>query len=131
MPGGNKDRFLRDSGAFDLVVAFTDDVKIPPYILHPALHHRAKRTVINETRYRTVALRSGPDKPASFRKIHHLFKDIAHGDHRVILIIVQYSTIESAKRIPHVKGKSVKYFHGVRFMQILIKKKAEISCFHE
>ena len=84
MPRCNKDRFLPDGGALDLVISLPNDVKIPPDILHPPLHHRAERAVIDEPCNRPVAFRCGPDKPAAFCQIHHFFEYIAHDDHRTI-----------------------------------------------
>ena len=62
MPGGNKNSLLGNCRAFNLVVSFLDDVKIPPDIFHTALHHRAQRAIIDEPGDRSVAFGCRPDK---------------------------------------------------------------------
>jgi hypothetical protein len=55
MPGSDKNCFLSDRRALDLVVSFLDDIKIPPDILNPPFHHSAEWTVIYESGYGTIA----------------------------------------------------------------------------
>jgi hypothetical protein len=76
MSGCDKNCLLRNGGTFDLVITFLYDIKIPPDILDPPLHHRAERPVIDESRHGTIAFRCRPDKSTAFGKFHHVLKNI-------------------------------------------------------
>src|SRR5208337_2324734 len=85
MAGGDKNSLLRNGRALDLVIPLLDDIKIPPDILDTPFHHRTERAIIDEAGHRPVALRGGPDEPAASGKLHHVLKDIAHGDHELLV----------------------------------------------
>src|SRR5208283_3222643 len=87
--GCDKDRFLCNCRALDLVISFLDDVKMPPDILASPLHHRTERAVINKTSHRSITFRGGPDKPPALGQIHYILKNITHAGSLKLSSLIQ------------------------------------------
>src|SRR5208337_1158752 len=87
--GCDKDRFLCNRRALDFVISFLNDVKMPPDILDPPLHHRTERAVINKTGHRPITFRGGPDKPPALGQIHYILKNITHAGSLKLSSLIQ------------------------------------------